>query len=103
MQQIYFCPNCGAPIVYSNRFCGNCGVHLQWELQQAQPESLSTGYDCPNPGRQQTSSSQQPYAHAAHAGSSSGQHASSNEAVTPLSAEVSKMLEEFFDKRAKCV
>jgi len=102
MQQIYFCPNCGAPIGYSNRFCGNCGVNLQWEIQQAQPEWLSPGYDCPNLGRQQTSSSQHPYERLNHAGSSSEQRTSSNGVVTPLSTEISKLLEEFFDKRAKC-
>jgi hypothetical protein len=40
MRQIYFCPNCRAPIVYGDRFCGNCGVNLKWEITQIPPQSL---------------------------------------------------------------
>jgi hypothetical protein len=28
MHQMYYCPNCGAPVAHGNRFCGNCGQQL---------------------------------------------------------------------------
>lgn len=118
MRQIYFCPNCRGPIGYSDRFCGNCGVNLKWEIRQIPPESLPLTYDCLNPGREQASSSQQlqynqpPFQTSVarnpnqtqqrYVATSSEEHSSSGGAVTPLSAEVSKLLEDFFDKRAKC-
>lgn len=34
MQQWYQCPNCGAPVALGVRFCGNCGVQLNWPAQQ---------------------------------------------------------------------
>ncbi len=33
MQQTYPCPNCGYPVVYAIRFCGNCGMALNWSTQ----------------------------------------------------------------------
>jgi hypothetical protein len=124
MRQIYFCPNCRAPIGYSDRFCGNCGINLKWEIRQVPPHSIPLWYDCQNPGQQQTSSSQQPqcnqppynqalvsgyanqnqqrYMHLNHVATSSGERSSFGEVVTPLSTEISKLLEDFFDKRAKC-
>lgn len=101
MRQIYFCPNCRAPIGYADRFCGNCGINLKWEIQQIPPESLPLRYDCQNPGQQQSWSSQQlvPLNHVA---TSSGERSSFGGDVTPLSAEISKLLEDFFDKRSKC-
>jgi hypothetical protein len=44
---------------------------------------------------------QQRYMHPNHVSTSPGQRSSSGGAATPLSAEVSKILEDFFDKRAK--
>lgn len=37
MQQWYKCPNCGAPVAFGVRFCGNCGTQLNWPTQQTQP------------------------------------------------------------------
>jgi uncharacterized protein YkwD len=37
MQQQYQCPRCGAPVAFGARFCGNCGVQLDWPTQQIQP------------------------------------------------------------------
>jgi len=38
MQQMYSCPNCGAPVAFGVRFCTNCGTPLNWPSQpQAQP------------------------------------------------------------------
>lgn len=36
MQQQYQCPNCGAPVAFGARFCGNCGTELNWPIQQIQ-------------------------------------------------------------------
>jgi len=37
MQQWYQCPKCGAPVTFGVKFCGNCGVQLNWPTQQTQP------------------------------------------------------------------
>jgi len=37
MQQMYQCPNCGSPVASGVRFCGNCGMQLNWPTQQTQP------------------------------------------------------------------
>ena len=34
MQQQYQCPNCKAPVAFGMRFCGNCGMQLNWPTQQ---------------------------------------------------------------------
>ena len=34
MQQSYQCSNCGAPVALGMRFCGNCGLQLNWPTQQ---------------------------------------------------------------------
>lgn len=34
MQQWYQCPNCRAPVAFGVRFCGNCGMQLNWPTQQ---------------------------------------------------------------------
>jgi hypothetical protein len=33
VQQTYPCPNCGYPVVFGIRFCGNCGTALNWSTQ----------------------------------------------------------------------
>ena len=34
MQHQYQCSNCGAPVAFGMRFCGNCGLQLNWPTQQ---------------------------------------------------------------------
>ena len=34
MQQQYQCSNCGAPVAFGTRFCGSCGLQLNWPTQQ---------------------------------------------------------------------
>ncbi len=34
MQQQYQCSNCGAQVAFGIRFCGNCGMQLNWPTQQ---------------------------------------------------------------------
>jgi hypothetical protein len=38
MQQWYQCPRCSAAVAFGTRFCGNCGLQLNWPTQpQYQP------------------------------------------------------------------
>jgi len=38
VQQQYQCPQCDAPTTFGSRFCANCGLQLNWTIQQqAQP------------------------------------------------------------------
>jgi len=34
MQQWCRCPNCGTQVAFGVRFCGNCGMQLNWPVQQ---------------------------------------------------------------------
>jgi ribosomal protein L37AE/L43A len=34
VQQSYQCSNCGAQVAFGTRFCGKCGVQLNWPTQQ---------------------------------------------------------------------
>jgi uncharacterized membrane protein YhaH (DUF805 family) len=34
MQQWYKCPNCGAPVAFGVKFCGNCGAQITGAIQQ---------------------------------------------------------------------
>ena len=34
MQQTYQCPNCSNSVMSGARFCGTCGIHLNWTTQQ---------------------------------------------------------------------
>jgi len=124
MRQIYFCPNCRAPIGYGDRFCGTCGINLKWEILQVPPEALPLTYDYQNLGQQQTWSSQQlqqsqlPYDEASVSGNtyqnrhqyangscvaaSSGKRSPVDGTAKPISSEISKLLGDFFNKQAKC-
>jgi len=120
MQQIYFCPNCRAPIGYGDRFCGNCGINLEWAIRQIPPQSLPLWYDCQHPEQQQTWShqqvqynqasvsgnanqNQQQYVHGNRGTTSSGKRSSVDVTAKPISNEISKLLADFFDKQAKCI
>jgi len=38
MQQTFSCPGCGSPVPFGFRFCGNCGIALNWQTRpQVQP------------------------------------------------------------------
>ena len=113
MRQIYFCPNCRAPIRYGDRFCGNCGTNLEWVVQQSPPQPLPQWYDCQYPEQQQTWSGQQPqynqtsvsgnanqnqqqYIHGNRGTTSSGKRSSVDVTAKPISNEISKLLADFF-------
>lgn len=38
MQQWYQCPKCGTSVTFGARFCGNCGIQLNWPTQQQMQE-----------------------------------------------------------------
>jgi len=41
MQQWYQCPRCGVQVAFGARFCGNCGMQLNWlAQQQVQPPPI---------------------------------------------------------------
>jgi hypothetical protein len=124
MRQIYFCPNCRAPIGYGDRFCGNCGINLEWVTRQIPAQPLPQWYDCHYPEQQQTcggqqlqcnqppynqalvsgyaNQNQQRYMHLNHVATSSGKRSSVDVTAKPISDEISKLLADFFDKQAKC-
>jgi hypothetical protein len=128
MRQIYFCPNCRALIAAGDRFCGNCGINLNWVvLQPPQSSPVSYDYRCPNqqqrwiqqprwreqPGRNQPL----PYAQAPVCGNPNQyqqrymydnrgaipqkKSSSVNGTITPMRAEIYKLLEEFFGEHIK--
>jgi hypothetical protein len=41
MSQQFSCPNCGAPVAFEVRFCGNCGTQLNWPTQQPMPSVIA--------------------------------------------------------------
>jgi hypothetical protein len=58
MQEIYYCNNCGAPVTYGENFCGNCGMTLNWAVQQVPPQPPPP-YGYPYPDQQQQAWNQQ--------------------------------------------
>jgi hypothetical protein len=44
MQQWYQCPRCSAAVAFGTRFCGKCGVQLNWPTQQMQPRTVGNAY-----------------------------------------------------------
>lgn len=129
MRQMYSCPNCRAPVAYGDRFCGNCGINLNWAAQQMPPQSspLSYGYQYPNqqqPWGQQPEWHQQsgwnqppPYSQPPvwinpnqcqqrYMYDNSGSvpqkdNSSAGSTITPMRTEISKLLADLFDKHIK--
>ena len=100
MWQMRFCPSCGARTTYGERFCGNCGVNLACAVQQVPAQSYDYQYPyqqlqqydtpCNQPAAPvDANRCQQPYA------------ASDDINATPISAEISRLLADLFDKRLK--
>ena len=100
MWQINFCPQCGARAASGDRFCSTCGLNLTCIPRPVPPPS----YDYQRTYQQWVPHSPS-YDQAAAPGSDQyqQQHAQADhDTVTPLSAEISKLLADFFDKRLKC-
>jgi hypothetical protein len=91
MWQIHFCPHCGARAAYSARFCGTCG----FDLISVAPEVPPPSYDYQYPFQQWVPS-------AAHVEQDQQRYAPGSDInARPMSAEISKLLGDLFDKRFK--
>jgi hypothetical protein len=91
MLQIHFCPYCGARAAYSDRFCGTCGFCLMTVVTQ----EPATSYDYLFPYQQWVPSALCP---------ARGQQTDmrgSDVNARPMSAEISKLLADLFEKRLK--
>ena len=84
MWPMFFCPACRAQVVYGDRFCSNCGINLICVMQQIPLQPL--------PYNQAPASENNQYQQYAYA---------SGDTVTPISADIAKMLSELFEKHLK--
>jgi len=96
MWRVNFCPQCGAHAAGSDRFCGTCGFNLTCVVELV--PSPSYDYQCayqqwvPHNQAAAPVNSDQYQQRYAHDGGGT---------VSPLSAEISKLLAELFDNRIK--
>jgi hypothetical protein len=90
MWQIHFCSHCGARAAYSDRFCGTCGFNLISVVPHVPPPS----YDYQYPYQQWVPS-------AAHVEQDPQRYVPGDVNARPMSAEISKLLGDLFDKRLK--
>lgn len=91
MWQIHFCPSCGARAAYSDRFCGTCGFNLTSVLPQVPPPP----YDYQYPFQQWVPSAANVYKDQQRYAPGSDINA------RPMSAQISKLLGDLFEKRLK--
>ena len=99
MWPIYFCPGCRAQVAYGDRFCGNCGINLTCVIQQIPPQSYDYQYSY-----QQWPQYNPPYNQEAPVNPNQCQQRcmpGNDSNATPVSSEISKLLEDLFDKRLK--
>ncbi len=136
MPQKYSCSNCSAPVSFGDKFCGNCGISLNWGVHQMPPPSspLLHGYQDTNqqktwerqrsqyerrpkwndhsvqrrhvPDNQKSvpgnlNQCQRRYVYNNHSTLSQKNSSSVDSRVKPMSAEISKLLTDFFDKHVK--
>jgi hypothetical protein len=94
MWQIHFCPQCGARAACSDRFCGACGLNLTCVPRPVPPSPYD--YHCTY--QQWVPHSPTYNQAAAPTDSDQYQH---GDAVTSMSAEISQLLSDFFDKRLR--
>jgi hypothetical protein len=91
MWQMHFCPHCGARAAYSARFCGTCG----FDLISVVPEVPPPSYDYQYPYQQWVPS-------AAYVDQDQQRFVPGSDInARPMSAEISKLLGDLFDKRLK--
>jgi hypothetical protein len=45
MQQMYSCPNCGAPVAYGQQQCQNCKMVFNWQVPQSQGQEQTQDSD----------------------------------------------------------
>ena len=112
MTHKYYCTNCGTPVLYGDRFCMGCGVNFTWVEQPVQAQSASTTFSLTHTSQKQSSGNEPvPDNHQMESPrqlpQDQGSHAqqiypSAEGSASPLSTEISRLLESFFDKRTKC-
>lgn len=99
MWQINFCPRCGARTACGDRFCGACGLDLARVARLVPPPSYD--YQC---AYQQWVQHSPEHAQASPANSSQYRQRyarMAGDTVTPISAEISKLLADFFSGSAR--
>jgi hypothetical protein len=60
MENMYYCPQCGAPVAYGAHFCSNCGTTLDWTGQPIPPPPPPQSYDYQYPDEQGAWDQEQP-------------------------------------------
>ena len=91
MWQVNYCPNCGARAAVKDRFCGTCGFNLTSAVPQVSPPS----YDYLLPYQQWVPAADITYGRGS---------VDLNKVVRdtgPMASQISKMLEDLFEKRLK--
>jgi hypothetical protein len=91
MREKYFCPNCRSVITCGERYCGYCGVALNWVIPQPDLDPASPSHGA----RYLQQRSQQMDRPASQAGGEGQETGSSVGTMKPLNTEISKMLTEF--------
>lgn len=100
MWRIHFCPRCGARIASGDRFCGACGLNLTCVEQLVPPPPYD--YQCTYNQWVPHSSSYDEAAAPVDSDQYQQRYVYANGGtVTPLSAEISKLLGDFFSKNVK--
>ncbi|MGA9047381.1 MAG: hypothetical protein WB588_00100, partial [Dehalococcoidia bacterium] len=103
-------PRCGAKVILGERFCAGCGVNFTWIVESEQtpvpPAAYKNQYS-----NQQTALwhsaqfDQQPFLNEKYmvdgASDAHQKGSSTGGASTPISAEISKLLEDVFGKHIK--
>jgi hypothetical protein len=100
MWKVNFCPRCGARASGDDRFCGTCGLNLTCVVPQVPPPS----YDYLHPYHQWVlhNPSYDQAAAPENAEQCRQRYVSDNDRnATPISAEISKLLRDLFDKSLK--
>jgi len=123
MRQVYCCHNCGAPVVYGDRFCGSCGINLNCGIQKMVPPSSPLSYEyqypnqqtgwCQQPERNQPppysqapvwgdpNQYQQQYMYGDRGTIPRKKSSSVGGTMKPIHTEIIKLLADFFDKQIK--
>ena len=98
MWRLYFCPNCKARIAYGYRFCGSCGVKLDWLIQQMTPEPSSHNQSLV--GRDQNQY-QKCHKNDNRDAATQQKDQPTDSTIPPMRTEILKLLAELFDKQIK--
>lgn len=116
MQQMNVCYNCKASVANGDRFCGNCGIslatfvlpetpHLPYSFQYPEQQSAyrqQCAWNQPPPYQQASvcgspRATQQQYQHVNRVTAPQQKNSPHSDTMTPMRAEISKLLLEFFN------